>query len=66
MGSSAEISSFVVENEAGDIYGPFEITNATGIYDFPVEAAGQTFTFRVADSSGGNTGVVELAIYSNQ
>lgn len=66
MGTSAEISSFEVENEVGDIYGPFEVDNANGIFDFPIEAEGQSFTFRVTGSNGGNTGVVEVAIYSKQ
>ena len=64
MGSSAEISSFEVINEFGDSYGPFNITNANAIFDFPVNARGKRFTFKVLDSNGGNTGVVEIAIYS--
>lgn len=64
MGSSAEISQFEVVNEFGDSYGPFNISNANGIFDFPVNARGQRFTFKVVDSNGGNTGVVEIAIYS--
>lgn len=64
MGSSAEISRFEVENEASELFGPFEIPNAGGIYTFPAETRGQTFTFRVVDSSGGNTGVVAVEVYA--
>ncbi len=64
MGSSAEISQFEVINEFGDSYGPFNISNANGIFDFAVNARGKRFTFKVVDSNGGNTGVVEIAIYA--
>lgn len=64
MGSSAEIRQFEVINEFGDSYGPFNITNANRMFDFPVNARGQRFRFKVIDSNGGNTGVVEIAIYS--
>ena len=63
MGSSAEIHAFEVENEAGDIYGPFEVPDASGLYSFEADGRGQRFTFRVVDSSGGNTGIVELAVF---
>ncbi len=64
MGSSAQISQFVVENELGEVFGPFDLPDASGIYRFPVNARGQEFTFRITESSGGNTGLVELAIYA--
>lgn len=64
MGSSAQIASFTVENELGEVYGPFELPDASGMHTFPAEASGRTFTFRVVASSGGNTGAVEVAIFS--
>lgn len=63
MGTSAEISSFTVTNELGEEYGPFDISDASQIYDFPIEGKGQSFTFQVMSSNGGNTGAIELAIY---
>lgn len=63
MGSSAQIHRFTVENEAGEVFGPFELPDADRLYAFPAEASGQRFTFRVVSSSGGNTGVVELAVF---
>ncbi len=63
MGSSAQIGRFVVESDSGEVFGPFELPDAGGLYEFSVEGRGRSFTFRVIDSSGGNTGVVELAIY---
>ena len=64
MGTSAQIGRFEVENEAGEVFGPFEIPDASGLYTFPAETRGQTFTFRVVDGSGGNTGVVAVEVYA--
>lgn len=63
MGTSAQINHFKVENEVGETFGPFELPNASGLYRFEAEGEGQRFTFKVVDSSGGNTGIVELAVY---
>ena len=64
MGTSAQIESFVVENERGEMFGPFVLPDAAGMHSFPAVAAGRTFTFRVVSSSGGNTGAVEVGIFS--
>lgn len=64
MGTSAQIERFEVENEAGEIFGPFAITDANQLYGFPATGRGQRFTFRVVESSGGNTGVVELGVFT--
>ena len=66
MGSSAEISRFEVVNESGDVFGPFELPDASGSYRFEAAGEGQRFTFKVLDSSGGNTGVVELEVFSRE
>lgn len=64
MGSSAQIGTFEVENEAGEVFGPFDLPDAAGLYTFAAEGQGKRFRFKVQNSSGGNTGVVELAIYT--
>ena len=64
MGTSAQISSFEVIAEDGSSYGPYALDNADGMHVFPAEARGTRFTFRVVASSGGNTGAVELAIFT--
>jgi len=64
MGTSAQIARFEVENEAGEIFGPFAITDASQLYGFPATGRGQRFTFRVVESSGGNTGVVEIGVFT--
>ena len=63
MGNSAQISSFQVENELGEIFGPFTLNNATEIHRFDTEIEASTLRFDVVDSSGGNTGVVEIQVF---
>jgi hypothetical protein len=50
--------------EAGEIFGPFAISDANQLYRFPATGRGQRFTFRVVESSGGNTGVFEVAVFT--
>lgn len=64
MGTSAQITRFEVENEAGERFGPFDVPDAAGEHIFPASGQGQRFTFRVLESSGGNTGIVDLAVYA--
>ncbi len=64
MGSSAQIRSFEVVNEVGERFGPFELPDASGIHRFAATGTGQSFTFEVVDSSGGNTGAVEVEVFA--
>ena len=64
MGSSAQIERFEVVNEHGEVFGPFDVPDAGSTHDFPASGRGQEFTFRVLASSGGNTGAVEVAVYT--
>jgi hypothetical protein len=64
MVTSAEVRRFEVVNERGEVFGPFDVPDASGRYDFPAAGSGQEFTFRVVTSTGGNTGAVEVAIYT--
>jgi hypothetical protein len=63
MASSARILSFEVETEDGASFGPFELPDANGLHRFPLEADADRLTLRVTDSTGGNTGLVELEVY---
>ncbi len=66
MGTSAQIGCFAVENQAGKIFGPFAISDANQLCGFPVTARGQRFTFGVVESSGGNTGEVEIGMFTRR
>ena len=63
MGTSAQITTFRVVTEDGTVLGPFELPGSSEMRIFPVEATAQQLGFEVVESSGGNTGVVELAAY---
>ncbi len=64
MGTSAQIERFEVVNEHGEVFGPFDVPDAASAHDFVASGRGQEFTFRVLASSGGNTGAVEVAVYT--
>ncbi len=64
MGSSAQITSFRVITEDGLELGPFEVPDGSRMYEFPVSATAQQLRFEVVSSSGGNTGLVEIAVFA--
>lgn len=63
MGSTAQITSFRVVTDDGTELGPFELPNSGEMHVFPVSVTAQRLRFEVVESSGGNTGAVELAAY---
>jgi hypothetical protein len=63
MGTSAQISSFRVVADGGKSYGPFKLDDASGIHYVPVDFTAQTLRFEAVDTSGGNTGAVEIEVY---
>ncbi|MBI2850543.1 MAG: discoidin domain-containing protein [Chloroflexi bacterium] len=64
MGNSAQISSFKVITDGGQTFGPFELPDALTMYYFDIQAKAQRLRFEVEQSSGGNTGTVEIEVYS--
>jgi hypothetical protein len=66
MGTSAQISSFQVVADGGKTYGPFKLDDASGIHYFPVDFTAQKLRFEAVDTSGGNTGAVEIEVYGEQ
>lgn len=66
MGSTAQIESFQIVTDAGEVFGPFEVPDSGMLHTFPVNVIAETLRFEVVSSSGGNTGLVELvAIAAN-
>ncbi len=63
MGSSAEIRRFEVETDTGEVFGPFELPSADEPFTFDARGTAQRFTVRVLASTGGNTGLIEFAVY---
>lgn len=63
MGNSAQVSSFQVTTDQGDVYGPFTVDDATTIYYFDTSFEAKTLRFELLDTSGGNTGALEIEVY---
>lgn len=63
MGSSAQILSFRVLTDDGKSYGPFKLDDAGSIHYFPVDFTAQRLRFEAVQTSGGNTGAVEIEVY---
>ena len=66
MGTSAQISSFQVVTDLGETYGPFELDDASAVHYFDVDLTAERLRFEAVDTSGGNTGAVEIEVYGNR
>lgn len=60
---TAQIYEFTIMTDSGETYGPFTLPDAEQAYTFDVEIEAETLRFEVTDSSGGNVGAVEIAVY---
>lgn len=63
MATSARIERFAIETDDGTTFGPFELPDANGLHRFALAATTERLILRVVDSTGGNTGLVELEAY---
>jgi hypothetical protein len=63
MGTSAQIERFEVTTDQGETYGPFELSDAGGLFYFETDFDARSLRFEVLSSSGGNTGAVEIELY---
>ena len=61
-GSSITLE-FTITTDDGTEYGPFELPDADEAYEFEVEIEAQTLRFDLVSTTGGNTGVVNIAVY---
>ena len=60
---TAQIFSFTVTTDRGEVLGPFELDDADQAYEFKVAVVASSLRFEVESSNGGNTGFVSLAAY---
>jgi hypothetical protein len=60
---TAIIKSFTLTTDRGERFGPFRLESDRKTYRFEIDAVTRTLRLDVADSTGGNTGLVELAAY---
>lgn len=63
MGSSAQIESFRIVTDRGETVGPFDLADASKAYAFETNFTARRLRFEVEESSGGNTGAVEIEVY---
>ena len=63
MGTSAQISSFQVVTDLGRTIGPFTVDSAGTVSFFETDFEATRLRFEVIESSGGNTGAIEIEVY---
>ena len=63
MGTSAQIFSFRVITDGGEVYGPFELAGTDSIYYFDTDLTAKGLRFESVSTSGGNTGALEIEVY---
>ena len=63
MGSSAQIFSFQVVTDSFEMDGPFTLSDAAGVHYFDTDLTGRRLRFEAVETSGGNTGVVDIEVY---
>lgn len=59
---TSQILEFTITTDSGEVYGPFEVPEQQ-VVTFDVAFEAEFIRFDVTDSSGGNTGIDEIALY---
>jgi hypothetical protein len=60
---SAKILRFTITTDTGQVFGPFTLNDTDKAYEFALPVTASTLRFNVVASSGGNTGLVEWAVF---
>ena len=60
---SAITQAFTVTTETGQVLGPFSLPDASQPHQFEVAFEAQTLKFELMDTTGGNTGAVDIVVY---
>jgi hypothetical protein len=60
---SAITLAFTVTTENGDVVGPFDVPDTSQPFEFEVTFEAQTLRFELVDTTGGNTGVVDIVVF---
>ncbi len=60
---TAQIFSFTLTTDTGEMLGPFELPDASRPYRFEIDVVARSLRLDVVESNGGNTGLVEFAAY---
>ena len=62
---SAIAAAFTITTGSGETFGPFELPDAQSSYAFDVGIEADTLRFDLVDTTGGNTGAVNVAVYGS-
>jgi len=54
---------FTVITDSGELFGPFDLPDASQMYGFDLDTTAQTLRFDLVETTGGNTGLVDVAVY---
>ncbi len=60
---TAITNAFTVTTEAGETLGPFTVDQDVEVNRYAVDVVAQTLTFSLTDTTGGNTGAVDIGVY---
>ncbi len=60
---TAIAKAFTITTDDGDTFGPFDLPDANQPYTFEVAIEAQQLRFNLMDTTGGNTGVVDIAVF---
>ena len=63
MGTSAQIASFRVITDRGEVFGPFDLADASSVHYFDVELTAKILRFETFESTVGNPVAVEIEVY---
>jgi hypothetical protein len=61
--NTAQIFSFSLTTDSGEVLGPFTLDDAEQSYRFEVDVLANSLRLDVVDSNGGNTGLIEFNAY---
>jgi hypothetical protein len=60
---SAITLAFKVTTDTGEVLGPYDIPDASQPFTFEISFEAQTLRFELINTTGGNTGAVDIAVY---
>ena len=63
MGDSAQILSFRVVTDTGEVHGPFKVDDAAKVHYIATDLTAKRLRFEAVQTSGGNTGAVDIEAY---
>ena len=62
---SATTLAFTITTDSGETLGPFELPDDGRMYEFDTAVTAKTLRFNLIDTTGGNTGAVDIAVYGS-